>query len=93
MKNGLADLNDYLFMQIERLDDENLTGDELKLELERVDKIVSVANAVISNGQLILKACSAAENMTNYDSKSMKLLTGENDNATVDKSRNKLCKK
>jgi len=76
MRNKLSDLNDYLFMQIERLDDETLEGDKLKQEIERVDKIVNVANAVIDNGNLMLKACIAAETHM-IDNKSMLLLTGE----------------
>jgi len=81
MKNKLSDLNDYLFMQIERLDDETLEGDKLKQEIERVDKIVSVANAVINNGNLILKACIAAENNM-IGNKAMQLLTGEDNGET-----------
>jgi hypothetical protein len=48
-KNKLTDLNNHLFMQIERLGDENLSGDELKMEIERSRAISGVANQIINN--------------------------------------------
>lgn len=43
MKNSLIDLNNHLFAEMERLGDEDLTGDELKAELERANMISGVA--------------------------------------------------
>lgn len=34
-KNTLTDLNNHLFAEMERLDDDSLTGEELKQELSR----------------------------------------------------------
>lgn len=56
MKNTLADLNNHLFAQLERLSDEDIKGDELVQELDRAKAITSVASQVISNGALVLKA-------------------------------------
>lgn len=56
MKNTLMDLNNHLFAQIERLGDENLTGDELKQEIERTKAVTSVASQIVSNGRLALDA-------------------------------------
>jgi hypothetical protein len=56
MKNKLSDLNDHLFMEIERLGDEDLKGEELTKEIERANAITSVAGQIIANGNLVLKA-------------------------------------
>ena len=50
-KNTLADLNDHLFAEIERLSDEELKGEELAQEISRADAITAVATQVIANGQ------------------------------------------
>ncbi len=59
MKNKIGDLNNHLFAQLERLnaeDEEKLTGDALKEELERARAISSIAKDIIQVGQLQLKA-------------------------------------
>lgn len=56
MKNTLGDLNNHLFAQIERLSDEELTGDKLREEIDRAKLITSVASQIIANGNLVLKA-------------------------------------
>lgn len=57
MKNRLTDLNDYLFMQLERLADENLTGEALEAEVRRADAIVQVADKIVAGGKLQIDAC------------------------------------
>ena len=39
MKNTLGDLNNHLFAQLEKLGDDDLTGEELESELKRTDAI------------------------------------------------------
>lgn len=56
MNNKLVDLNNHLFAQMERLSDENISGDELEQEINRSRAITSVATQIISNGVLALKA-------------------------------------
>lgn len=56
MQNTLGDLNNHLFAQLERLGDEELTGDKLTAEINRAKAISEMATQVISNGNLALKA-------------------------------------
>ena len=55
-KNRLTDLNDHLFVAVERLSDDDLKGDALKEEIERAKAISSVALNIINNGKLLLDA-------------------------------------
>ena len=55
MKNTLNDLNNYLFEQIERINDDTLTGDELDEELRKAESICKVSEKIIRNGELAYK--------------------------------------
>lgn len=61
MKNTLGDLNNYLFAQLERLDDDSLSEEDLKKEINRTKAMSSIAAQVISNGNLVLRAKIAYE--------------------------------
>jgi hypothetical protein len=76
MKNTLGDLNNHLFAQLERLNDEDLKGEELKEELERAKIVSLVAIRIIDNGTLILDAQKFVENSVSADTKLPKLLEG-----------------
>ena len=54
MKNKLIDLNDHLFAQLERLNDEDLDGEKLIVELERAKGISSIAKDIVNNARLAL---------------------------------------
>ena len=56
MKNKLADLNDHLFMQLERLAQESLTPEQIEAEVKRTGAIVSVADQIADNARLQLSA-------------------------------------
>lgn len=56
MQNKMTDLNNHLFAQLERLGDEELTGEKLAEEINRAKAITDTAQQIIANGALLLKA-------------------------------------
>lgn len=56
MKNTLTDLNNYLFESIERLNDDDLTDEQLEKEIRRSEAVQKVAKVIIDNGSLALQA-------------------------------------
>lgn len=55
-RNTLTDLNNHLFATLERLGDESLDAEKMKMEIERAKAIKDVAGAVVSNSRLMLNA-------------------------------------
>lgn len=55
MKNTLTDLNNYLFEQLERLNDDTLDEEQLERELKKADMFVKVSEKIIQNGELAFK--------------------------------------
>lgn len=55
MKNTLTDLNNYLFEQLERINDDSLTEEALDRELKKADAVVGISAQIISAGQLAFK--------------------------------------
>lgn len=55
-KNKLTDLNDHLFEQLERLNDNNLKGDKLAEEIDRSKAMAGIASQIIGNAKLCLDA-------------------------------------
>ena len=55
-KNKLTDLNDHLFLQLERLNNEDLSGEKLQSEIDRSKAITDVAKSVVSAATLQLDA-------------------------------------
>lgn len=56
MENKLTDLNNILFEQIERLNDDDLQGDALKQQIKKSRAIESIAGMIIANANTVLKA-------------------------------------
>ena len=56
MKNTLTDLNNYLFEAIERLNDDELTEEQLDQEIKRSEAVQKIAKTIIDNGSLALQA-------------------------------------
>lgn len=55
MQNNLIDLNNHLFAQLERLDDEDITEEQLNMELRRSEGMTKIAEQIIHNGELAYK--------------------------------------
>ena len=55
MKNTLADLNNYLFESIERLNDD-LDSEQLDKEIKRSEAVQKIAKTIIDNGSLAVQA-------------------------------------
>jgi len=55
-KNKLLDLNNHLFEQLERLNDDDLKGDDLAEEIKRAKSVGFVASQIINNAKLALDA-------------------------------------
>ena len=58
IKNSLTDLNNLLFEQIERLNDEDLTEDQLNMELRRAEGMSKIAGQIIQTGDLAYRTMS-----------------------------------
>lgn len=55
-KNKLKDLNDHLFMQLERLNDEELSDDKVRIEMGRAKAISGIASQVIKSAKVTIDA-------------------------------------
>lgn len=79
-RNTLSDLNNHLFEQLERLNDDELDGDKLKEEINRSKAVQDVGKTIIENGRLILDAQKLTHDP--YDKnppKVPRLLSGDDD--------------
>ncbi|MFT8363764.1 MAG: hypothetical protein ABF608_11360 [Sporolactobacillus sp.] len=76
MQNTLGDLNNHLFLELERLSDETLAGDALEMEMKRAKAVAGVAIQIIANGQLVLDAKKATEDSFRADAQLPKMLEG-----------------
>lgn len=84
MNNDLNSLNNYLFEELERLnDDETLdTDDNLNKELKRAKAISSISTSIVNNAKVILDAKKYADELGLSGTKEIFLL--ENSNEKVD---------
>ena len=56
MQNKLLDLNNHLFEQLERLNDEDLDEKQLNLEIKRASAMANISNQIIQNAKVELDA-------------------------------------
>lgn len=63
MKNKFSDLHNHLFVQLERLSDEQMNAEQIGQEVKRAQAMVAVADQIVAGAALQLKA---AELMAEY---------------------------
>jgi hypothetical protein len=61
-RNKLTDLNDLLFAQLERLDDEEMSKEDFKKELDRAKAMNLIARNIIDNAKVTLEGAKFANN-------------------------------
>ncbi|WP_373020682.1 hypothetical protein [Thiomicrorhabdus sp.] len=61
MKNSMQDLNNHLFAQLERLNDEDMSPDQMKTEINKANAMANVAKVISQNAALELKAQQMAD--------------------------------
>ena len=63
-RQNLGDLNGYLFAQLERLNEPDMSEAELRLEFERSVRIAGVASEIVKVGRLALDEQKAMSRMS-----------------------------
>lgn len=74
MKNNLTDLNNYLFEELERIMDDDLSQEELDREIKVSKQVVSVSQTIINNANLLLQAKKHFDNQGNKNNEIAPLL-------------------
>ena len=60
MNNTLMHLNNYLFEQLERINDDSLTEEELEKQIKKAEVINKTAENIIKNNETALKTVNIA---------------------------------
>ena len=79
MRNTLVDLNNHLFEQLERLNDEELTDEQLEKEIKRTDAMKDIATQIIANANIVLKATELNMEYSRNEVNVPKMLIGMDD--------------
>lgn len=61
-QNKIADLNNHLFAQLERLNDETIKPENMELEIKKAEAVSKVASQIISANKLVLDAAKIVGN-------------------------------
>lgn len=77
MKNKLTDLNNYLFEQLERINDDDLTSEQLNEAIRKANTISKISETIIKNSELQLKAVNLAAEYGVINNTQVKLLLSD----------------
>ena len=79
-RNKLSDLNNHLFEQLERLNDDELMSESGEEEIARSKAIAGIGKTIIDNGKLALDAQKHADEYGYREARKMpELLGGSSD--------------
>jgi len=73
--NNLGDLNNVLFDQLKRLNDDSLDKEKLEEEVQRTRAITDVSKQVIDTGKLVLEAEKYRDDKWDADAEVPKMLS------------------
>ncbi|MBS1776014.1 MAG: hypothetical protein JSS64_07010 [Bacteroidetes bacterium] len=69
MKNKIQDLRDHLFAQLERLNDEELTPEQMQTEIQRANAVSGIAQQIVMSAKVevdFIKATGREESKTKF---------------------------
>lgn len=67
-RNKITDLNDHLFAQLERLDDDKMDKEQMEIETKRAKAITGLATQIVNSHRVTLEAMKLVSNGTLRDS-------------------------
>lgn len=79
MKRTLADLNEYLFDELDRLSNEDLSGEQLTQEIGRSNALTRIAERVIASADIAMRALKMKEDAMDANMKLPHLLASGED--------------
>ncbi len=79
MKRTLADLNEYLFDELDRLSNEDLSGEQLTQEIGRSNALTRIAERVIASADIAMRALKMKEDAMDANMKLPHLLANGED--------------
>lgn len=56
MRNKITDLNGHLFEQLERLNQDDLKGEDLKAEVDRAKAMTQIASQIVQSTKVTIEA-------------------------------------
>lgn len=75
-RNTMGDLNNHLFEQLERLNDDSLSQEDLDKEIKRSEAMSKLATNVVNTANTVLKAQQVYDNSIDANARKPKMLEG-----------------